>query len=276
MTQITASDVNRLRQGTGAGMMDCKKALVEAEGDFEKATDLLRKKGQKIAAKRGDKEANEGFILAKTNENSQVGIVITLNCETDFVARTEDFQNYVDAIADVALSGEIDTLENLKAALHNGSPVQEGITELSGKIGEKIELARFEVIKSELVVAYNHPGNRLATIVGLSKSGDSIAEAGKNVSMQIAAMNPVALDKDGVDQSIIDREIEVGKEQARESGKPEEILEKIAMGKLNKFFKENTLLNQDYIKDSKKTIRQYLEETDSQLAVTSYNRLALG
>ena len=276
MTQITASDVNRLRQGTGAGMMDCKKALVEAEGDFEKATDLLRKKGQKIAAKRGDKEANEGFILAKTNENSQVGIVITLNCETDFVARTEDFQNYVDAIADVALSGEIDTLENLKAALHNGSTVQEGITELSGKIGEKIELARFEVIKSELVVAYNHPGNRLATIVGLSKSGDSIAEAGKNVSMQIAAMNPVALDKDGVDQSIIDREIEVGKEQARESGKPEEILEKIAMGKLNKFFKENTLLNQDYIKDSKKTIRQYLEETDSQLAVTSYNRLALG
>lgn len=276
MTQITASDVNRLRQGTGAGMMDCKKALVEAEGDFEKATDLLRKKGQKIAAKRGDKEANEGFILAKTNENSQVGIVITLNCETDFVARTEDFQNYVDAIADVALSGEIDTLENLKAALHNGSTVQEGITELSGKIGEKIELARFEVIKSELVVAYNHPGNRLATIVGLSKSGDSVAEAGKNVSMQIAAMNPVALDKDGVDQSIIDREIEVGKEQARESGKPEEILEKIAMGKLNKFFKENTLLNQDYIKDSKKTIRQYLEETDSQLAVTSYNRLALG
>ena len=276
MTQITASDVNRLRQETGAGMMDCKKALVEAEGDFEKATDLLRKKGQKIAAKRGDKEANEGFILAKTNENSQVGIVLTLNCETDFVARTEDFQNYVDAIADVALSGEIDTLENLKAAPHNGSTVQEGITELSGKIGEKIELARFEVIKSELVVAYNHPGNRLATIVGLSKSGDSVAEAGKNVTMQIAAMNPVALDKDGVDQSIIDREIEVGKEQARESGKPEEILEKIAMGKLNKFFKENTLLNQDYIKDSKKTIRQYLEETDSQLAVTSYNRLALG
>jgi len=276
MTQITASDVNRLRQETGAGMMDCKKALVEAEGDFEKATDLLRKKGQKIAAKRGDKEANEGFILAKTNENSQVGIVLTLNCETDFVARTEDFQNYVDAIADVALSGEIDTLENLKAAPHNGSTVQEGITELSGKIGEKIELARFEVIKSELVVAYNHPGNRLATIVGLSKSGDSVAEAGKNVTMQIAAMNPVALDKDGVDQSIIDREIEVGKEQARESGKPEEIMEKIAMGKLNKFFKENTLLNQDYIKDSKKTIRQYLEETDSQLAVTSYNRLALG
>lgn len=276
MGQITASEVNNLRQKTGAGMMDCKNALVEADGDFDKAVDLLRKTGQKIAAKRNDRDANEGYIIAKISDDGKTGIVITLNCETDFVARTDDFQNYANAIADTALSGEIDTIDHLKAAAHNGSTVQEGITSMSGKIGEKIELADYEIIKSESVVAYNHPGNRLATIIGLSKSGDNIAEAGKNVGMQIAAMDPVALDKDGVDQSIIDREIEVGKEQARESGKPEEIIEKIAMGKLNKFFKENTLLEQAYIKDNKKTIRQYLEETDSELTVTSYNRLALG
>ena len=276
MTQITASDVNRLRQETGAGMMDCKNALVESEGDFEKATDFLRKKGQKIAAKRGDRDAHEGYIIAKTSDDSTVGIAITLNCETDFVARTEDFQSFANSIADLALNDGVDTLDNLKTAQQNGSTIQERITELSGKIGEKIELAQYEVVKSELVVAYNHPGNRLATIVGLSKSSEVIADAGKNISMQIAAMNPVAIDKDGVDQSIVDREIKVGKEQARESGKPEEILEKIAMGKLNKFFKENTLLNQDYVKDSKKTIRQYLEETDSELKVTAFNRLALG
>jgi len=275
MTQITASDVNKLRQETGAGMMDCKNALVEANGDFEQATDLLRKQGQKIAAKRGDREANEGYILAKTSEDGKVGIVITLNCETDFVARTEDFQNYAAAIADLAVNSHPGSIDGLKEAQLNGSTVQEGIVAMSGKIGEKIELARYEIIEAEQVVAYNHPGNRLATIVGLNKSGEEIAEAGKNVSMQIAAMNPVALDKEDVEQSIVDREIEIGKEQARESGKPEEILEKIAMGKLNKFFKENTLLNQEYIKDNKKTIRQYLSDTDSDLTVTTYNRLAL-
>jgi elongation factor Ts len=276
MTQITASDVNKLRQDTGAGMMDCKKALVEAEGDFVKATDLLRKQGQKIAAKRAGREANEGFVIAKTNEDGTMGIVLTLNCETDFVARTEDFQGYANTIADTALSNGVDSIDSLKSAQANGSTVQEGITEMSGKIGEKIELAQYEIIKSKLVVAYNHPGNRLATIIGLSKAGDGVAEAGKNVSMQVAAMDPVAIDEEGVDQSIIDREIEIGKEQARESGKPEELLEKIALGKLGKFFKENTLLNQAYVKDNKKTIRQYLEETDSELKVTSYNRLALG
>jgi elongation factor Ts len=276
MTQITASDVNKLRQDTGAGMMDCKNALVEAAGDIGKATDLLRKQGQKIAAKRGGRDANEGYIIAKTSDDGTMGIVLTLNCETDFVARTEDFQDYANTIADTALSNGVDSIDGLKSAQVNGSTIQEGITDMSGKIGEKIELARYEIIKSELVVAYNHPGNRLATIIGLSKSGDEVAEAGKNVSMQIAAMNPVAIDKEDVDQSIIDREIEIGKEQARESGKPEEILEKIALGKLGKFFKENTLLNQSYVRDNKKTIRQYLEETDRELKVTSYNRLALG
>lgn len=275
MTQITASEVNQLRQQTGAGMMDCKKALVEADGDFQKAIDLLRATGQKIAAKRGEREANEGFVVAKTSDDGKVGIVIKLNCETDFVARTEDFQNYANAIADLALGSRSDSLDSLKGAELNGTTVQEGITAMSGTIGEKIDLASYEVIEAEQVIAYNHPGNRLATIVGFNKSGEAIAEAGKNISMQIAAMNPVALDKDDVDQSVVDREIEVGKEQARESGKPEELLEKIAMGKLNKFFKENTLLNQEYIKDNKKTIRQYLSETDSDVSVTTYNRLAL-
>ncbi|MBL4753035.1 MAG: elongation factor Ts [Flavobacteriales bacterium] len=275
MTKITASDVNSLRKETGAGMMDCKNALVEAEGDFAKATDLLRKKGQKIAAKRGDRDANEGFIIAKTSEDGKTGIIITLNCETDFVARTEDFQNYANEIADLAVESRTDSLEGLKSSELNGASIEEGITTMSGKIGEKIELAQYEIIGAEQVVAYNHPGNRLATIVGLSKTGEAIAEAGKNISMQIAAMNPVALDKDDVEQSIVDREIAVGKEQARESGKPEEILEKIAMGKLNKFFKENTLLNQEYIKDNKKTIRQYLSDTDQDLTVTTFNRLAL-
>ena len=276
MTQITASEVNRLRQETGAGMMDCKNSLVEADGDFVKATDLLRKQGQKIAAKRGAREANEGYIIAKTSEDGTRGIILTLNCETDFVARTEDFQGYANTIANTALTNGVESIDGLKAAQANGSTVEEGITAMSGKIGEKIELAEYEVIESELVVAYNHPGNRLATIIGLNKVGESIVEAGKNVSMQIAAMNPVAIDKEDVDQGIIDREIEVGKEQARESGKPEEMLEKIAMGKLGKFFKENTLLNQAYVRDNKKTIRQYLEETDSDLKVTSYNRLELG
>ena len=275
MTQVTASDVNALRKATGAGMMDCKNALVEANGDVEKATDLLRKKGQKIAAKRGDREANEGFVIAKISDDSKVGVVITLNCETDFVALTDDFQDCANAIADIALEGHTDSLENLLSSQFNGSTVQEGITTLSGKIGEKVELAHYKIIEAKQVVAYNHPGNRLATIVGLTKSGDSIAEVGRNVSMQIAAMNPVALDKDDVEQSLVDREIEVGKEQARESGKPEEIIEKIAMGKLNKFFKENTLLNQNYIKDNKKTIRQYLSDIDSELSVTAFSRLAL-
>ena len=275
MTQITASDVKNLREQTGAGMMDCKKALVEAEGDFQKATDLLRATGQKIAAKRGERDANEGFVIAKTSEDGKVGIVIALNCETDFVARTEDFQKYANSIADLALGDHSDSLDSLKGANLNGTTVQEGITAMSGTIGEKIDLSSYEIIEAEQVIAYNHPGNRLATIVGFNKRGDAIAEAGKNISMQIAAMNPLALDKEGIDQSVIDREIEVGKEQARESGKPEELLEKIAMGKLNKFFKENTLLNQDYIKDNKKTIRQYLSEADSDVLVTTYNRLAL-
>ena len=276
MVKITASDVNMLRQQTGAGMMDCKKALVEAEGNIEKATDLLRKHGQKIAAKRGERAATEGYILAKTDPADKLGVVISLNCETDFVARTEDFVNYAKTIVDLALENKIESIEGLKTAAFNGSTVQDGIIAMSGKIGEKIELSSYEKIESESVIAYNHPGNKLASLIGLNKSGENLKEVGKDIAMQVAAMNPVAIEPEGVDAETIDREIEIGKEQARQEGKPEEIVEKIAMGKLNKFYKECTLLNQQFIKDSKKTVKQYLSEAESDLSVTSFNRLALG
>jgi len=276
MTQITASDVNKLRQETGAGMMICKNALVEANGDFEKATDILRKQGQKIAAQRGEREAKEGYIIAKSTNDGKRGAMIVLNCETDFVARNEDFINYANSILDLALEKNMGSLEDLKNEALNGSTVGEGITAMIGKIGEKIDLSKYEAIEAETVVAYNHPGNRLATIVGLNKSEvTDIETVGKDVAMQIAAMNPVAVDKEDVTEDVIAREIEIGKEQARQEGKPEEIIEKIAMGKLNKFYKENTLLNQEFIKDNKKTIRQYLTEHDGELSVTSFNRLAL-
>ncbi len=276
MVKITASDVNMLRQQTGAGMMDCKKALVEADGNIEVATDLLRKQGQKIAAKRGEREATEGYILAKTDQTDKLGVVISLNCETDFVARTEDFVNYAKTIVDLALENKIDTIEGLKTTTFNGSTIQDGIIAMSGKIGEKIELSSYEKIESESVIAYNHPGNKLASLIGLNKCGDNIKEVGRDIAMQVAAMNPVAIEPEGVDAETIDREIEIGKEQARQAGKPEEIVEKIAMGKLNKFYKECTLLNQQFIKDSKKTVKQYLSEAENDLSVTSFNRLALG
>lgn len=276
MTQITASEVNQLRQSTGAGMMDCKKALVEANGDMEVAVDLLRKKGQKVAADRGDRDAKEGYIIAATSEDGKTGAVVALNCETDFVARNEEFQSYAYAIVELALSTKTGSTEQLKSESINGSTVEEGITNLIGKIGEKVDISQLKIVEAEKVIAYNHPGNRLASVVGLNQSnGENIDDIGRDIAMQIAAMNPVAIDQDDVSQDVIDREIEVGKEQAREAGKPEEMLEKIAMGKLNKFYKENTLLNQDFIKDSKKSIKQVLSEVDSGLSVTSFGRSAL-
>jgi elongation factor Ts len=277
MTQISASDVNQLRKATGAGMMDCKKALTVTEGDFQKATDLLRKKGQKIAEKREGRDATEGYVVAKTSENGKKGAVIILNCETDFVAKNDEFVNYANSIVDVALEKCSKSVDDLKNEHINGSSVQEGITDLIGKIGEKIELSKINLIEAAKVVAYNHPGNRLATIVGLNKEdGELIETTGKDIAMQIAAMDPVALDKDDVDQTIISREMEIGKEQARQAGKPKEIIEKIAMGKLNKFYKESTLLNQEFIKDNKKTIRQYLNDCDNDLTITAFSRLSLG
>jgi elongation factor Ts len=275
MATITASDVNKLRQMTGAGMMDCKNALVESEGDFEKAIDTLRKKGQKLALKRADRDANQGIVIAKTTSDNKFAAIIMLNCETDFVAKNDEFIAYAHKILDLAVETKPASLEVLLSMSIDGRMISDGVTDLIGKTGEKMELAHYEFIEAPVVYAYNHFGNRLAAILGLSKNvGDT--DVAKHVAMQIAAMNPIALDKDGVDAETIQREIEVGKDQAREEGKAEEMLEKIALGKLNKFYKENTLLNQEYINDSKMTIREYLQKADKDLTVTKFNRLQLG
>jgi elongation factor Ts len=277
MANITAAEVNKLRQITGAGMMDCKAALIEADGDSEKAIDILRKKGQKVANKRADRDAAEGIVIAKTTEDKSYGAVVMVNCETDFVGKADDFIKYAHAVIELGISKQPATLEELVNMDLNGRTVQENLNDLIGKTGEKMAVAHYEVIKAPIVFAYNHHGNRLATIVGMSKKDvNGIMEAGKEVAMQVAAMNPVALDKDDVDAKIIEREIEIGKDQARQEGKPEDMLEKIALGKLNKFYKDNTLLNQEFIKDAKKTVRQFVSEVDKDLAVTGFKRLQLG
>ena len=272
--KITAQQVNELRKITGAGMMDCKKALVESDGDIEKAIDILRKKGQKVAAKRADRSANEGVVLAKVSDDKTFAAVVMINCETDFVAKNADFISFTQSVLDLGVANKIKSADDLKAADLNGMTVEEAVTNQTGVIGEKIELGAYEVVEGASAYAYIHPGNRIATIAAFNKAGD-FDETGKDVVMQIAAMAPVAIDKDDVSQEIIDRELEIGKDQARQEGKPEEMLEKIAMGKLNKFFKENTLLNQAFIKDTKKTVGQYLKEADKDLTVVAFKRLAL-
>lgn len=268
MSKITAAEVNKLRKQTGAGMMDCKKALVEADGDFEAAVEFLRKKGQKVAAKRGDNEASEGLVIAKSNDAGTSGVIVKINCETDFVAKNAEFGNFADSIVNIALENGINNVEELNKQDANGITVEDSVTEQIGKIGEKIQISEVAKIDAEHVVAYNHPGNQVASLVGLNKSGDKVSEAGKDVAMQIAAMNPVALNQEGVSQEVIDKEIEIGKETARQEGKPEEMLEKIARGKLNKFFKENTLLEQAFIKDNKQSVSKYLNSVESGLTVT--------
>jgi elongation factor Ts len=273
---ITAADVNKLRQMTGAGMMDCKKALTEANGDFEKAIDELRKKGQKVAANRSDRESKEGAVLAKVTADNKRGAVLAINCETDFVAINAEFIKMTNNILDIAVEKNAKTAEELKALSYDGKiTIADKLIEQTGVIGEKIELTKFEVVEAPFVLAYVHPGNKLANIVGFS-SATVKPEVAKDVAMQVAAMAPVAVDKGDVDAETIKREIEVGKEQAREEGKPEDMLEKIAMGKLNKFYKESTLLNQEFIKDNKKSISQYLNESEKGLTVTAFKRIALG
>jgi elongation factor Ts len=273
---ITAADVNKLRQQTGAGMMDCKNALVEANGDFEAAVDILRKKGQKIAAKRGENDAREGVIFAQTTPDGKVGVVLTLNCETDFVAKNDNYRNFVQSLVDIALANLPATAEELKALKYDDKlTVEEKITEQVGVIGEKLDLSGYAVLRGEAVVAYNHPGNQLATLVALNKGGEAVAEAGRQVAMQVAAMNPIALNKDGVDARTIEREIEVGKDLAIQEGKPADMAEKIAQGRLAKFFKENTLLSQEFIRDNKLTVEQFLNSTDNGLTVTEFKRLSL-
>jgi elongation factor Ts len=271
---ITASDVNKLRAQTGAGMMDCKKALTEAEGDFEKAIDILRKKGQKVAANRGDRSATEGYVIAKVSADHKSGIILSLNCETDFVAKNDDFVKVANQFADFALEKMPATTEDLLSLQMNGRAISEIITENIGKIGEKIEIGRFANVKAEKVVAYNHPGNRVATLLGFTKNASE--QVLKDVAMQVAAMSPVAIDKDDVDAEMLKREIEIGKEQARAEGKPEDMLEKIALGKLNKFYKEATLNNQEFIKDNKLSVLQYMESAEKGLRVSAFSRVALG
>ncbi len=273
MTQISAADVSKLRKTTGAGMMDCKKALQETSGDFDKAIEIIRKKGQAVANKRADREASEGVTLASINDDSTFGVIIVLNCETDFVAKNENFIGFAKQILDLALANDSANLDSLKQLKIDGKSVTEKIVEQIGVIGEKIELAYYDKIHAAQVMAYIHPGNKLTTLVGFNKNTE--IQVAKDIAMQIAAMNPVAVDKGDISPEIIEKEREIGREQAIREGKPENIVDKIAEGKLNKFYKENTLLNQEFTKDSKKTVRQYLQDNDKELTVNAFLRYSL-
>jgi len=272
--KITASDVNKLRQSTGAGMMDCKKALEESNGDFEKAVEILRKKGQKVAANRADRESAEGVVIAKVSSDNSYGVIISLNCETDFVAKNQDYIDLANELADHALNYK--DLESFLDSDFNNMKVSEKLLEQTGIIGEKIELGAFKYISAAFVGSYIHAGNKIASLTGLSENFDNAAEVAKNVSMQIAAMNPIALNEDGVSKEVVEKEIEIAKDQLRQEGKPEEMLENIAKGKMKKFFKENTLINQQYIKDSKQTISDYINSEHKGLDITVFARVSLG
>lgn len=274
---ITAADVNKLRQMTGAGMMDCKKALTEANGDFDAAVDLLRKKGQKVSASRAGRDAAEGAVAIAISDDNKTGVLIALNCETDFVAKNDDFVATANKFADLALKNLPENLEAFLALDLEGRPVSEHITDMVGKIGEKIEVSSYEKLSGEAITSYIHLNNKLGVLLALNKpANDAVAEAGKDVTMQIAAMRPIALDKEDVPENIVKREMDIAVEQARAEGKPEAMLEKIATGKVNKFYKESTLLNQDFVKDSSKNIRQMLDGVEKGLTVTAFKRVEIG
>ena len=271
---ISAADVSKLRKTTGAGMMDCKKALEETNGDFDAAIDVIRKKGQAIANKRADREASEGVVLSKVEEGTKRGAIAVLNCETDFVAKNENFIALAQSILDLGLNNNAKSLDDLKSMKLNNQTVADCIVEQIGVIGEKLDLPYFDVIEAEYVVSYIHPGNKLATLVGFNMP-DVEYQVARDVAMQVAAMNPVAVDVKSVPQSVIDKELEIGKEQARNEGKPEAILDKIAQGRLNKFFAESTLLLQAFVKDNKITIDEYLKQQNKELTVTDFKRYSL-
>ena len=274
--QITAADVNKLRQQTGAGMMDCKKALTEANGDFEAAIDYLRKKGAKVAASRQDRESNEGVVIAKTTADGKRGVIVEFNCETDFVAKNADFVAFASSIADLAIDKNPASLDDLLQLELNGEKLADTIISQIGKIGEKVGVSKFESVTGDKVIAYIHGNYRLGVLVALNSNPSSADEVGKDVAMQIAAMNPVAIDKDDVDSKTIERELEIAKDVIRAEGKPEEMVEKIAAGKLNKFYKDSTLLNQEFVKDSTKTVAQFLNDVEKGLTVTAFKRVQLG
>jgi elongation factor Ts len=279
-TTITAAEINKLRQTTGAGMMDCRKALVESDGDFEKAIDYLRKKGQKVAALRSDREAKEGVIIAKTTADNKTGLIITLACETDFVSKNAEFVAVAQSIMDVAIKNNVKNLEELQASKLENATVADKINDQVAKIGEKIQLTRFERIDAEAVASYIHGAYRMGVLVGLNKNTAASLEAGREVAMQIAAMNPVAVDQDSVSPEMIQREKAIVTDQIRNdpkmAGKPDEMIEKIAVGKLNAFFKENTLTAQAFVKDSSKTVGDHLKSIDPSLKVTQFKRVQLG
>lgn len=274
MANITAAEVNQLRKMTGAGMMDCKKALVEAEGDFDKAIEILRKKGQKVAANRADRESSEGAAIAKVNSDNTEGVIISLNCETDFVAKNDSFVTLANELADLAIN--YNSKDEFLDADFKGISVKEKLMEQTGVIGEKIEIGGFKRLSAPFVGSYIHSGNKIATLVGLSAAVSQAEDVAKDVAMQAAAMNPVALDEKSVDQAVIDKEIEIAKDQLRQEGKPEAMLDQISQGKLKKFFKDNTLINQEFFKDSKISVDQYVKSVDKDLSVISFARVALG
>ena len=273
---ITAQDINKLRQQTGAGMMDCKKALTEAGGDFDQAIEILRKKGQKVSAARADRATTEGAVWAKTNEQANYGVMIALSCETDFVAKNEMFQQLGQAALEAAFTHQPATTEALLKLEVAGLSLQEKITELVGKIGEKVTISAYATLNSDTVAAYIHLGSKLGVLVGLKGSqGPQVSKAARDVAMQVAAMNPLAVDKEGIDTTIVAQELAIAKEQARNEGKPEAMLDKIAQGRLNKFFKEHTLLNQPFVKNNEMTIAQYLASVAPNLTVTAFERMAV-
>ncbi len=275
--QISAAEVNKLRQQTGAGMMDCRKALMESNGDFEAAIDYLRKKGQKVAANRSDRDAKEGVVIAKANADNTYGIVMNLTSETDFVAKNAEFIDFAQQIADVALNTKVTTIDDLKAAAMSGATVGEKLMEMVAKIGEKIDVSRFEQITAAAVVPYIHSGYRIGVLVGMNQAAnEGIIAAGRDVAMQIAAMDPLAVDADNVPAETVAREKAIAIEQIVAEGKAADMAEKIAAGKLSKFFKENTLLPQAFVKDNSKTVGEYLKSVSNGLTVVSFTRIAVG
>jgi elongation factor Ts len=274
---ITAKEVNELRKMTGAGMMDCKKALIEADGDYEKAIDILRTKGQKVSASRADRAATEGVVFIKSNEDATESVLIALACETDFVAKNDEFQAIGKKVVDIAFEQKPADIDELMGLKFDDLTIAEKLTELIGKIGEKLEISHYERMTGEVVVPYIHAGSKLGVLVSLTNAnGNNVVTAGKDVAMQIAAMRPVAVSKDAVDQATIDHELAIGREQALAEGKPEQIIDKIAQGKLNKFFSENTLLAQKFVKDNSMTIEQYLNGVHNGLTVSEFKRIAIG
>ena len=274
---ISAKDVNELRKKTGSGMMDCKKALVEAKGDFQKAIDILRKKGQKVSVARSNRKTSEGVVLYKLNSDESQASILSFTCETDFVAKNEDFQSLAQDIMEVAFENNLESIDEVLVSEINGSTIDQLIVEMVGKIGEKIKILDFQIMSGEKIVPYIHAGSKLGVLVSLNNTTNTdYVTAGKDIAMQIAAMNPIALDRDQVDQSVVEKEIEIGKEQARKEGKPEQIIEKIAQGKLQKFFKENTLLSQSFVKDNSLTIKSYLATFSQELSIESFIRISIG